>query len=410
MTKLLPSVKGLPRAYWLVWAGMLVNKLGTFVVPFLALYLTLQRGFSVERAGLIISLYGLGSLGASACGGLLADRIGRRWTLIAGLGMGAAALGHLAIARDPVHVALATFLLGLFSDVYRPAMSAFVADVVPPEDRARAYGLMYWAINVGFAVSPVLAGLLAGKSFAWLFALDAGTNLVFAAIVLIGVQETRPAEPSEGAERFGLLTPLRDRAFMQFLLLNLALGIVFFQFLSALPLDMRSHGLDAQDYGFLIAINGALITLLQPSASRFLARFRPAHLLALASALVGWGYAATAGARGPWGYAASIAVWTMGEIAMAGLGPAVVAQLSPQNQRGRYQGLFHMSWAAAAFAAPALGTAILGRAGPTALWTGCGVLGSLCALGHLAIGRPRDRALAATPSALAVPTGRTAPQ
>ena len=42
----------LPRAYWYIWAGTLVNKLGTFVVPFLALYLTQQRGFSAATAAI----------------------------------------------------------------------------------------------------------------------------------------------------------------------------------------------------------------------------------------------------------------------------------------------------------------------------------------------------------------------
>src|ERR1700737_861515 len=96
---LFPSVRGLPQVYWHLWTGMLVNKLGAFVVPFLALYLTQERGFSVERAGMVVSLYGLGSLCAGPLGGFLADRIGRRFTLVFGLCASAAAMMHVCFAR-----------------------------------------------------------------------------------------------------------------------------------------------------------------------------------------------------------------------------------------------------------------------------------------------------------------------
>src|SRR3954471_534145 len=133
--------RGLPRIFWTMWWGLIVNRLASFVIAFLSLYLVRERGLGPAEAGAILSLYGVGFTVAGPLGGLLADRIGRRTTMIAGLLLGACSVGALAFARAPRLLALFAFLAAATGDMYRPAMSAAVADVVPPGDRARAFGL-----------------------------------------------------------------------------------------------------------------------------------------------------------------------------------------------------------------------------------------------------------------------------
>ncbi|HYG67771.1 MAG TPA: MFS transporter, partial [Anaeromyxobacteraceae bacterium] len=89
---------GFPAAFWWLWAGALVNALGQFVFPFLALYLV-SRGFSVAEAGGIVAGMGLGSIFAAPLGGILADRIGRRATLVGSLVLGAMTTGFIAVVR-----------------------------------------------------------------------------------------------------------------------------------------------------------------------------------------------------------------------------------------------------------------------------------------------------------------------
>ncbi|TMA21230.1 MAG: MFS transporter [Deltaproteobacteria bacterium] len=170
---------GLPRTYWILWTGALVNRLGGFVMPLLALYLSGARGLRVEQVGLVLTLFGAGSLCAGPLGGFLADRMGRRRTLILALVLGSLAMLHLAFARSPLHIAIAALLLGLLGDLYRPAVSAAIADLVPSQDRVRAYGLLYWAVNLGFAVGSALGGLLATRGWYLLFFGDAATTLAY---------------------------------------------------------------------------------------------------------------------------------------------------------------------------------------------------------------------------------------
>src|SRR5437763_6268690 len=175
-----------------MWCGLIVNRLASFVIAFLSLYLVRDRGMPPAEAGRILALYGVGFTIAGPLGGLLADRIGRKATMIAGLLFGAASVGALAFVRAPALLALFTFLTAATGDMYRPAMSAAVADVVPPADRPRAYGLVYWAVNFALSVGLVIGGLVAERSFLALFLADAGTSLAAAAIILFRVPETRP--------------------------------------------------------------------------------------------------------------------------------------------------------------------------------------------------------------------------
>ena len=391
------ALGGLPRAYWALWAGILVNRLGGFVAPFLALYLTRRRGFSVAEAGAVVALYGLGSVGAGPVAGLLADRVGRRSTLLVSLvggGLLTTALGFVT-ATGPL--AALVFLAGFVGEIYRPPANAVVADVVPPADRRRAFGLLYWAVNLGFSVGLVLAGLLSEVSYALLFVGDGVTTLAFAAIVWRHVPETRPHGLRRERAReavAGVLRPIRDPVFAPFLLLSFLTVVVFFQFSLALPLDMTSHGVSTALFGSLVALNGVVIVLVQPFVVRLVARFDGARVMAVAAVLIGAGFGMNALRHSvPW-YALAIVVWTLGEVLNHPVASALPAELAPVELRGRYQGAYALSWALAFVVAPALGASTIGRFGAPVLWAGCLALGLAVAAGHLAIGPARRRRLA----------------
>lgn len=375
----------LPRLYWILWTGALINRLGGFVLPLMALYLTTERQVPVEQVGFVIGLWGGGALIGGTLGGYLADIIGRRRTLILVLIAGALSMIHLSLARHPAHIAIAALLLGMTGETYRPAMQAAVADMVPTEGRAHAYGMLYWAGNIGFAFGSAVGGAMAQHGWYLLFWCDAATTLLFALVVFLRIPETRPAHLVH-QKRPPPWAPLADRPFVIFVALVTLVGLLFHQAFTTLPIDLNRHGLSPASYGLLIALNGVLITLLQPGASRMLSRFERHRVLSAAAALVGLGFAATAMAHAVPGYVVAIAIWTLGEIAMAGLAPAVVSDIAPPAQRGAYQGLMQMGSGAAALLAPVLGSVLLGRFGSGVLWSCCGVAGLVAATGLLALG------------------------
>src|SRR4051812_50204881 len=64
--RLVPDFRGLPPPFWVLFTGTLVNRVGGFVLVFLAIYLTEVRGLSAAQAGTVISAYGLGGVGGGA--------------------------------------------------------------------------------------------------------------------------------------------------------------------------------------------------------------------------------------------------------------------------------------------------------------------------------------------------------
>ena len=389
---------GLPRAYWILWAGTFVNRAGTFVVPFMAVYLTQARGFSPATAGAVASLYGAGSAVASALGGYLADLVGRRATMVGALALGGLGIIGLGFARDPAVIAPACFFVAVMGECYRPALQAAVADLVPPADRVRAFGILYWVINLGFSVGLVLAGVIATRSFLLLFLADGATSLIFAGIVWRWVRETRPVHhdrPATAPRRgfvHGFLAPYRDRPFAAFVLLSVLVLLIFMQHVAALPIEMSARGVSRAWLGFILGLNGIVIVLVQPALAPALGRLDRSRVLAAGAALVGLGFAMNVVARGPLVFALGVIVWTVGEVFVLPTSNAVVADVALPHMRGRYQGAYGLSFGLAGFGAPLIGTAVLQRFGSRALWLGCLAVGILVATGHLALA-PRLRRL-----------------
>jgi MFS family permease len=388
----------LPRTYWVLWLGLFINRAGTFVMPFLALYLTQGRGLSMATAGAIVSLYGLGATVASPLGGWLADHIGRRATMVGALSLGGLGMIALGFARDLAVIAPLTFVVSVLGESYRPAMQAAVADLVPPKDRVHAFSVLYWVINLGFSVGLLLAGLLATRSFLWLFLGDGLTSLVFAYVVWRLVPETKPAVVAHAEHEAprgvlaGFLAPYRDGPFLAFVLLSVLVLLVFMQHIAAVPLEMSSRSVPPAWLGFLLALNGIVIVLVQPFLAPWLGRYDRSRVLATGAVLVGAGFGLNAIATGPAMFGLSVVVWTVGEILVLPTGNALVADIAIPSMRGRYQGAYGLSFGLAGFGAPLIGTAVLQRWGSFALWGGCLFAGLVVAAGQLALA-PRLRRL-----------------
>ena len=376
----------LPREVRVLIGGTLVNRAGTFVQPFLVLYLTIERGFSASQAGLVLAAAGFGGMFSQLLGGWCADHIGRRTTLVSGLVLSAGALVSLGLARGTVAITVAAALEGLFGDVYRPASQALIADVLPPEQRPYAFALTFWAVNLGFSVAAVSAGIVAEHGYWILFAVDALTSLAYAGVVLIGIRRDPPRALHEGsgaAPGFG--TALRDRTFMVLIALTVLQAVAYFQCFLVLPLAMSSAGLGPSVYGVVAATNGIVIVLLQPVAARVTARFDPSRLLAASLLLCGVGFWLMTFATTAAAFLACTVVWTLGEIGTAGLLPAIVSDLAEPTARGRYLGLFGTAFGSAAFLAPLIGPPLYQSLGAGWVWALCFVLFAVAALGNLAL-------------------------
>ncbi|MGW5355304.1 MDR family MFS transporter [Streptomyces sp. NPDC004031] len=384
---------GLPGQFWWLWTSTLVNRLGGFVVTFLALYLTVDRGYSAAYAGLVAALFGLGGAVGAVVGGVLADRLGRRVTLLAAQLATAVTTAVLGFVNGAVAIAAVALLVGLTGNASRPALSAMISDLVPAADRVRAYSLNYWAINIGFGVSAAAAGFIAAEGYLWLFLGDALTTVLCAVVVYAKVSETRPeaakgtAQEAEGG-RTTLLDVLRDRRFMILTGLIFVFAAVMQQASSTLAVDMGQHGLSSQQFGLVASINGVVIVVLQIPVTRALRTRSNAMLLATGCFVLSWGIGLTVFATTVALYSLTVVIWTLGEIIHAPASMSAVADLAPQHARGRYQGVSTLAWAAAAFVGPLVGGFTLEYAGRATVWLGCAVVGTVASVGYWVLLKP----------------------
>ncbi|GGR92158.1 hypothetical protein GCM10010252_33650 [Streptomyces aureoverticillatus] len=385
---MLRGLRDVPRTVWLLAAGQFFNMVVAFTFVYFFVYLTHERGLSVAQAGLISGIGGAGQVAGNFTGGWFGDRYDHRRVLLVGSlisGAGVLALPVLPVALLYVVPVLSQYAGGCV----RAANGALVAVTVPEGARRQGFAVMRFAGNAGFTVGPPLGALIiAHFSYGVLFVVDGVGTLVFAAYAA-RVLPARGALPAaaEAPDASGVFAALRARPTVVVLLAAiLVTDLVYRQQYSTLPTDLGRHGLDTGFYGWLLAINGGLILLLELPVTLALRGRRPLRIIGGGVLLVGAGYGVLAFGVGAGSAIAMMALLTAGEILYKTPATAYVADSAPAHVQGRFQSLYSgVSVSGVVLSAP-LGGALY-TAAPGALWPVCAVLAGLAGVLLLAAGR-----------------------
>jgi predicted MFS family arabinose efflux permease len=379
------AFSGLPRDVWVLSAAALVNRAGTMVLPFLSLYLTQERGYSAAQAGLLITTYGLGSVGGSYLGGWLSDRVGSVRTQVVSLvGTG---LGYLWLMRlgDRAEIAVALFLTSLVSEAFRPAVMAATAERSPEHVQARSFALLRQAVNLGMAIGPPVGGFLALRSYAWIFIADALTCWVAAAVLALTLTRAVPAPPPRGGH-VHRRPPWRDGPFLWLMLLVFVMAVAFFQLFTTVPLYFRdAYGLRENAIGLLLGLNAVLILIFEMVLTHWAESRNRLLLVGLGLFLVCAGLGIMPLGTSVAFAALTVAVWTFGEMLSLPLINAVVAGRAGPAHRGRYMGVYTMAFSLAMIVAPGGGAWVYDNLGPDVLWLGIGILAVPLLVGAVAL-------------------------
>ena len=389
---LLSSLKSLPRPAWILFFGSFLNKFGAFVVPFLAIYMT-QQGYTLTDAGIAIGAYGVGNLVASLLGGYLADTIGRRKTIVLSMFSAAIAMMLLSQAKSLHAIIALAALAGLTGELYRPAASALLADLVPAGQRVTAFSAYRMAFNAGWAFGPATAGFLAEHGFFWLFLGDAATSILFGVVAWFALPRGVRSKEKKASWGEAIQTLRRDKKFLQAACAALAMSLVLFQMSSTFGLHVTHEGFSAATYGALISFNGALVVFCELPLTTITRRFPARRVIALGYFLLGLGFALNMFAHTIPAMVGCVLVFTLGEMIAFPVVNAYIADLSPPHMRGRYSGAFGLTWACGLVFGPALGMKLFAL-DSAALWFSCGVLGLLAAMIILARGKTQPAPIA----------------
>jgi multidrug resistance protein len=159
----------------------------------------LRAAFGVDNRaiGLVMSVFILFSLCATALMAKLSDRYGRRPIYLASTAI--FALGSLLIAVAPSFwlVIVSRAIQGIGAGGITPTASAVVGDTFAPAERGKALGLIGATYGMAFVLGPPLAALLlVALSWRWIFLI----NLPIAFLVVIMGARVLPSVPTIGTQ------------------------------------------------------------------------------------------------------------------------------------------------------------------------------------------------------------------
>ncbi len=374
-----------PKEVWAIFLMTLINRMGTMVLLFLTVYLTTELHFPLREAGLLAGAFGIGSLAGSWLGGKLTDRIGANPVITGSLFLGGLLIISLQFATEFASLYALILTMALFGEAYRPAMTAAVADYVPPAKTGRTMAFIRLAINLGMTASPAIGGFVAaGLGYKYLFWID-GLTCIAAAFLFWAIsrnwekkQFTKESVAAAALEKSASLPAHKNGLYLQFLLATFLLGFCFIQWFQAVPVFIKTEwGFDERYIGMIIAGSCVLVILIEMpliDALEKANKIKPAVLLGLI--LMGLSFVPFLFPKALWLCFLGMFLLTIGEIIFLPFNTSIPLNMSPKGRRGEYMSGYWMAWSLTHVTGPTIGFAFADAFGFSAYWLLlCGLVG-----------------------------------
>ncbi len=384
------------RLWTLFFVQMIVAAGFGAAMPFVSLYFYRVLGVSMGVVGTIMLVSAGVSAAGRIIGGELTDRLGRKPLIAITLGIRSVLFlgmaGLVYVKADYLILALAFLLVRLAGAVSQPALSAMVADIVPPDKRVEAFGVLRIGGNAGWAIGPALGGFLIAISYSLLFVLTAAATGIGMILILLFASESLRVRETERFVLRQVLAAGKDTKFLLFCLFSLALFLVMGQFASTLSVFVTTIiGISDVQLGFLYTLNGIVVVLFQWPAVRIARRIGIRRALVAGSLFFAGGYFAVGLVHSYVLLLVLMVVITTGEVLFSPSATTTVADMAPPDRTGRYMGFFglaeSMGWSAGPFIGGFLFDAFAHT--PVILWGAIAVLGITAAVGFAVTGDRR---------------------
>ncbi len=383
--KLLKPYLGLPKEVYVIFIARIVNAVGLFVFPLLTLILTEKIGMSTKEAGLWISLTGLAFIPASLIGGKLTDVIGRKRIIIIFDTLAAFSYITCSIVEPSIKMILLIMSAGVFMGVAEPAHNALLADLTTPKNRDGAFSLSYLGFNIGFAVGPVVGGLLFENHLRLLFIGDALTALIATSLVLIFIGETiHKTEEDIGEDREmekrvegSIFKVLLSRPILIFFSLILfGYNFVYSQWGFLMPLHTEAAyiGEGAKLYGKLASFNGIIVMLFTPIITSLFFRKKNIRKIFYGGILYTIGFGLLGFINFKTAFFLSVFIFTLGEILITISFMPFIANHTPASHRGRMNSILPLIMGLGYTIAPIITGQVLTNTSIETAWKYIGIL------------------------------------
>lgn len=363
---------GLSRSTWYLSLVMLINRSGTMVIPFMTIYCTQSLRFTIVQAGFVMGLFGFGAIVGAVIGGRITDRFGFYPQQVASLMLGGCMFIITGYQHSYLSLCISTFVLSVCNESFRPANATAIVYYSKEENRTRSYSLNRLAINLGWAVGGALGGFLASINYKLLFWVDGCTNIA-AAFLLLKLLPFIKTGTKHFKEKYKPVTQpaYRDKIYVTFIAFTILYAACFFQVFTILPVFYKTQwNLDEQFIGFLMALNGIIIVVIEMILVYSLEGTKPlTTFIRTGVFLVGTGYAlVNILPASSWSAIINITIITIGEILSMPFMNSFWIKRTSKTNRGQYAAMYTIAWSIAQIAAPTLGSQVVQYKGYTILW------------------------------------------
>jgi len=357
------------------------------LLPFWAEHL----GANPTEVGLILTIYALAQFIFTPILGSLSDRFGRKPIIIASLLIEAFSLALTGFAGSLVVLLIARFIGGIGASNIGSAQ-AVVADVTPPEGRARGMGMIGAAIGLGFVIGPAIGGILSPIGPAVPFIVAMVVALINALLVLLFLPETRKVREistthASSTEQQGILPSglgqlLRNKTLTRLIVINLLFTTAFTAMEAVFALfSQHMFGWTAKENGYIFAYVGIIIVIMQGGLiGRLVKRFGEqklliAGLLMLTLGLVLLPFSSTLAVM-----LIALGILSAGNGAVTPTVSALLSLTSPRDAQGKVLGLSQGIASLGRIVGPLVAGSIFSLIGPGAPFILGGVLSFLALL------------------------------
>lgn len=360
-----------------------IDSIGTgLILTFIVVYFAATTSVPLVTIGVAMTVARLLSLPTSVLVGPLIDRFSARRVAAAGNFVSAVGYTGFLFTDSAWSIVAVVFLVQVGHTTYWTSSAALVTLAAPKHQRIRWFGFIHALRNSGMGVGGAIGALLLAVS--GVTGLHAITVANAATFIVAGLllaawrppaheQElASPANPPGSAQQSvasNLLTVLRDRRYA--MLIGVNVTQVFAQMLIRILLAIyivEALEMGAWIAGTLLVLATVQVALTQTVIARQIERHRPTRAIAAGCLLNATAFAMFAGlyAAPDWmvliGLFIAMIVFTLGEV--VGL-PAIEnlsVSIPPEHLRGRYLGVYQLSWSVGEIAAPAVLIYLLAQA------------------------------------------------